>query len=95
MFQIKTVEKIKTHFLFNVENYCTVGQATVDMVHAHYMLDTLRIQTLTQNRYFLSLYHRNNGCTNALHLGYPYTACLVICPAHATNSRYVRLSHYS
>ena len=54
MFQIKVLEKIKTHILCsvtfyrnlclfknNVEKYCTAGQATDDnMAHAHFMLDT-------------------------------------------------------
>jgi len=54
MFQIKVVEKIKTHILGsvtffrkscrlwdNVEKYSRAGQATDDnMAHAHCMLDT-------------------------------------------------------
>ena len=54
MFQTTVVEKIKTHFVFNifffrksyrlrdnVEKYCRAGQATYDnMAHAHCMLDT-------------------------------------------------------
>ena len=54
MFQIKFVEKIETHILrsitfffrkscrlwYNVEKYCTAGQATDNnMAHAHCMLD--------------------------------------------------------
>jgi len=53
MFQTYIVEKIKTHYTFNiyffqkscllwdnVEKYCTAGQATDDnMAHAHCMLD--------------------------------------------------------
>jgi len=53
MFQIKVVEKLKTHIIYsitffrkscrlwdNVENICRDGQATVvNMAHAHCMLD--------------------------------------------------------
>ena len=81
MFRRKVVEKIKTHvscsitFCFRkscrlwdkVENYCRAGQSTDDMAHAHCMLDTLRVHSLTQNRSCLSLCHRNNGYTNAPH----------------------------
>jgi hypothetical protein len=55
MFQTEVVEKIETDivcsitgvspkivtFLDNVDKYCRDGQATYDMAHAHFMLDTL------------------------------------------------------
>jgi hypothetical protein len=44
-----------------VEKYCRAGQTTDDnMAHAHCILDTN-----TQAEYVISVFHGNNGCTNA------------------------------
>ena len=60
MFRTNVVEKMKTHDLCsitffrkmcrlwdNVEKYGTAGEDTHDMMHAHCILDTLRLKTLS------------------------------------------------
>jgi hypothetical protein len=69
-----------THFVFrnffpprkscrlwdNVEKYCRAWQATDDNTkQALCMLRYLRLQTHTQNMWYLLFFHTNNGCTNA------------------------------
>ena len=84
----KLLEEIKTHILCpvtlfffrkscrswdNVEKYCGAGRATPDnTLHAGH----LRLQTHTQNMYYLLLFSGNNGYMKASQC---YVICYTVC----------------
>jgi len=75
MFQIKLVEKIRTHFscfflqkscrLWDVEKYGTAGQARGNSIIRSLHISCWISKTANTHTKYISLFHRNNGCAKA------------------------------